>query len=219
MNNDNKKLIGENLALVHACAKKFKNKGIEYDDLFQSGCIGIVKAAEKFDKTKGVKFSTYAVTVILGEIKNLFRTGGSVKVSRNLKELYAMINKESDKFYIENSRVPTVEELSKILKKDVSDIAMALDSARIPISLSVADEQENCKEMEIPAEENENITEQIALKQLLYNMAKEERSIIILRFFQDYTQSQTGEILGMSQVQVSRKEKKILTKLKDELEQ
>ncbi len=219
MSKDNKQLIKENLALVHACARRFIGKGIEYDDLFQAGSIGIVKAAEKFDTSKGVKFSTYAVTVILGEIKNLFRTDGSVKVSRKLKELSLLINKESNKFCLKYSRMPSVEELAKILNKDAEDITIALNSSKSPISLSISKDNEENKEIDIdiPSEENENLTEKIALKQLLNNLEKEERSIIILRFFKDYTQSKTGKLLGLSQVQVSRKEKKILSKLRKEL--
>lgn len=208
------KLICSNIGLVHACANRFKNKGIEYDDLVQAGNLGLIKAAKKFDESRGIKFSTYAVPVILGEIKTLFRNNSSIKVSRSLKDIALAIAKQSSKFLAENGKSPTINELSKILDISQDKVIMALNLNTTPASLS--NFSEDNKEIDIP-DINENLSEKIALKQVISNLNKNERTLIILRFFKEYTQSKTGEILGLSQVQVSRKEKKILNKLKNYL--
>ncbi len=219
MNKDKIQLSKENMGLVHACAKRFKDKGIEYDDLFQAGCEGLVKAINRFDIERGVKFSTYAIPVILGEIKKLFREGGSVKVSRTLKELSLAATRESNKFTIKNQRPPTINELSEILGVDVHQIVMALNALILPLSLSGTnkDDGEEAKEIDIPVEECDILAEKIALKESLLNLKDKDRSIIILRFFKDFTQSKTAKLLGMSQVQISRKEKKILSELRQKL--
>lgn len=214
MNIKTNELICNNIRLVHACAKRFKGKGIEYDDLFQAGCLGLIKSAERFDQSKGVKFSTYAVPVVLGEIKTLFRNNSSIKISRELKDIALLINKESNKFLTKNGKSPTITQLSHILNISVDKIIMAMNCSASPVSLSGF--AEDNREIDIP-DNNEILNEKIALKQLIDKLNKDERAIIILRFFKEYTQSKTGEILGISQVQVSRKEKKILYKLKKEL--
>lgn len=204
-------LVCNNIALVRACASRFKNRGIEYDDLFQAGNLGLVKAAKKFDASRGTKFSTYAVPVILGEIKTLFRNNSNMKVSRSLKDISLLITKTSNKFLAENGTNPTISELSNLLDIPFDKIIMALNSNLVPISISSFYEENQC--LDIPYID-ENLSEKMALKQILSNLNKNERALIILRFFKEYTQSKTGEILGLSQVQVSRKEKKILNKLK-----
>lgn len=204
-------LVCNNIALVRACASRFKNRGIEYDDLFQAGNLGLVKAAKKFDASRGTKFSTYAVPVILGEIKTLFRNNSNMKVSRSLKDISLLITKTNNKFLAENGTNPTISELSNSLDISSDKIIMALNSNLAPISISSFYEENQC--LDIP-DIDENLSEKIALKQILSNLNKNERALIILRFFKEYTQSKTGKILGLSQVQVSRKEKKILNKLK-----
>lgn len=206
--------IKDNLGLVHSCASKFKNRGIEYDDLFQAGCVGLVKAFDGFDSSRGFKFSTYAVPVILGEIKRLFRESGSVKVSRSLKELSLKIRRKSEEFLADNGREPSIEELAKLICIDSEDIVQALNASLMPMSLSDSDnEKENQIDIPCPSVE-ENITEILSLKDSINRLEAKDRSLIFLRFFQNQTQSETAKILGMTQVQISRRERKILAGLK-----
>lgn len=212
--------ISENLGLVHACVKRFKGRGIDYDDLYQSGCIGLVKAFDNFDESRGFKFSTYAVPVILGEIKRLFRDDGSMKVGRSLKELSLKANRECSKFCAEKGRSPTVSELSEILNTTTTKTVEALEAGRTPLSLSVKDrDEDNSVELDVPVDgEYEKLSDLIALKQLILALDAKDRSLIIMRFFENKTQSNVARALNMTQVQVSRREKKILSKLKVKLE-
>lgn len=210
-------IISENVGLVHACAKKFKGRGIEYDDLFQAGCVGLIKAVDAFDNTRGVKLSTYAVPVILGEIKRLFRDGGTIKVSRGLKEVSLKTTRAVNDFVLKNGREPTINELSEILAIEQTLVAQALEVSRVPISLTVENENGQ-SQLDIPVESlDEKLSEIIALKQIVNRLNKKDRTIILLRFFKNQTQSQTAKVLGMTQVQVSRRERVILNNLKLQL--
>ncbi|HAE52222.1 MAG: sigma-70 family RNA polymerase sigma factor [Ruminococcus sp.] len=219
MNNNiniNKPVAEENLGLVHLCANKFRNRGIEYEELYSAGCIGLLKAVKSFDTERGVKFSTYAVPVIFGEIKRLFRDGGTVKVSRSLKELSVKIQKISEDFRTKNGREPTVSELSEISGESEADIAESLCACAPVISLTSSDDDEG--QTDIPTESpDENIVDRLALRQVMAGLENEDRILIELRYFRNLTQSATAEILGISQVQVSRKEKKLLAKMRKEL--
>ena len=219
MNNNiniNKPVAEENLGLVHLCANKFRNRGIEYEELYSAGCIGLLKAVKSFDTERGVKFSTYAVPVILGEIKRLFRDSGTVKVSRSLKELSVKIQKISEDFRTKNGREPTVSELSEISGESEADIAESLCACAPVISLTSSDDDEG--QTDIPTESpDENIVDRLALRQVMAGLENEDRILIELRYFRNLTQSATAEILGISQVQVSRKEKKLLAKMRKEL--
>lgn len=135
---DRSKTIEQNIGLVHACAHKLKGKGIEYDDLFQAGCMGLVKATDAFDTERGVRFSTYAVPVILGEMRRLFRDGGTVKVSRSLKELSMKVTRQREEFIKLNAREPTVSELSQLLQTSEEAIVEALGAAAPPVSLTLS---------------------------------------------------------------------------------
>lgn len=210
--------INNNLGLVHACAKKFVGKGIEYDDLYSTGCVGLVKAVDNFDESRGFKFSTYAVPVILGEIKRLFRDGGLVKVSRRLKEVSLKIGRESDAFKTKHNREPTVNELADILNEPCDIIIDAISSARYPVSLTVENDEGDERQLDLktPSHE-ENLTEILSLEQVLKDLNDIDRQLIELRFFKNKTQSVTAKELGISQVQVSRKEKKILLSLRQKL--
>jgi RNA polymerase sporulation-specific sigma factor len=210
------KQVNDNIGLVHALAKRFKGRGIEYDDLFQAGCVGLVKAIDAFDENRGFKFSTYAVPVILGEIKRLFRDGGSVKIGRALKELSLRASRECASFSAREGRTPTISELAKILEVEDTQAAQALNASKLPLSLS---SDEDCGgTIEVPVESGEEqLSEKLALKQVLSELESDERALIILRFFKNYTQNKTGKMLSMTQVQVSRKEKKILERLKVKL--
>ncbi len=210
-------VISENIGLVHACAKKFKGRGIEYDDLFQAGCVGLVKAVDAFDKTRGVKLSTYAVPVILGEIKRLFRDGGAIKVGRSLKELSLKATRFVNEFTTQNAREPTINELAQALAVEPTMAAQALEVSRVPMSLT-ADGEDGEIQIDIPTEApDERLSELIALKQTVNKLNDKDRSIIFLRFFKNHTQTQTAKILGMTQVQVSRRERIILNSLKIQL--
>lgn len=210
-------VISENIGLVHACAKKFKGRGIEYDDLFQAGCVGLVKAVDAFDKSRGVKLSTYAVPVILGEIKRLFRDGGAIKVGRSLKELSLKATRFINDFTAQNAREPTINELAQVLAVEPAMAAQALEVSRVPMSLT-ADGEDGQVEIDIPIEApDERLSELIALKQTVNKLSDKDRSLIFLRFFKNQTQTQTAKILGMTQVQVSRRERVILNSLKIQL--
>lgn len=214
---DRDKAVSENIGLVHACAKRFKGRGIEYDDLFQAGCLGLVKAVDGFDSERGVRFSTYAVPVILGEMRRLFRDGGAVKVGRSLKELSMRATRESAAFIAREGREPTIGELASILDVEVTDAAQALGAAMVPLSLT-ADEEEGGGQIDISSEEtDEKLTESIALKQVISELDARDRTIILMRFFNSRTQTETAEALGMTQVQVSRREKVILRELRGKL--
>ena len=215
--NDRNKLVEENLGLVHSCCKKFKNRGIEYDDLFSAGCMGLIKAIDNFNPDYGLQLSTYAVPVILGEIKQLFRDGGAVKVSRSLKELAMKINKTNNDFQLKYNRAPTVGELAQILDTTKEKINEALNATRIPLSLT-ADNDEEIKELDLPCDDNvERLTERLALKQVISQLDSNDKKIIELRYYKHQTQTQTAKTLNMTQVQVSRREKKILLFMRQKL--
>lgn len=208
-------LAEENLGLVHLCANKFRNRGIEYDDLYGAGCIGLVKAAKAFDSERGVKFSTYAVPVILGEIKRLFRDGGAIKVSRNLKELSLKLTRFREKFISDNGREPAISELCAFCGEDEDMVIEALNVSLPPISLTADDDGENQKQTDIPTPSPDTeIIDKLALNQAISELEVNDRKIIYLRYFKNKTQVQTAKILSMTQVQISRREKKILEKIR-----
>lgn len=207
----------ENLGLVHLCANKFRGRGIEYDDLYSAGCIGLLKAADAFDSERGVKFSTYAVPVILGEIKRLFRDGGTVKVSRSLKELSLKVAKKRDELSKEFGREPTVSELGKSLDTDECTIAEALAVSLPPVSLT-DNSDDGGGQIDVAVESPDiEISDSIAVHQVLESMETNDRRLIICRYYKNMTQSATAKLLGMTQVQVSRREKKLLTFMREQL--
>ncbi|MBQ8297989.1 MAG: sigma-70 family RNA polymerase sigma factor [Ruminococcus sp.] len=206
----------ENLGLVHLCANKFRGRGIEYDDLYSAGCIGLLKAVKAFDTDRGVKFSTYAVPVILGEIKRLFRDGGTVKVSRSLKELSLRVQKLCESFRQTEGREPTISELAKLSGEDESDISEALCVSQPVLSLTAGDDDEGQIDIPVEAPDNE-IVDILALRQIMSALEDKDRALLELRYFRGLTQSKTAQALGMTQVQVSRREKKLLTKMREEL--
>ncbi len=211
------RVINDNIGLVHACAKRFKSRGIEYDDLFQAGCVGLIKAVDGFDGERGVKFSTYAVPVILGEMRRLFRDGGTVKVGRSLKELSMRASRETASFTAREGRTPTISELAELLGVETADAAQAVNAGQVPLSLT-ADDDEGGGQIDVPVDSpDEKIAELLSLKQEIGELEPRDRSIIVYRYFQSKTQSQTAEALGMTQVQVSRREKKILAGLRGKL--
>lgn len=207
--------IEDNLGLVHSLCKRFCGKGIEYDDLYQAGCMGLVKAADAFDEERGFCFSTYAVPVILGEIKRLFRDGGSVKVSRSVKELAMRINREQSRFERDFGREPTVSELSEILGVAAEEITEAVCASQPTVSLTYEDGDKEFQ-LDLPTiSAEEEISDRIFIDEAFKKLDEVEQKIIKYRFYDGMTQSKTAKILSMTQVQVSRSEKKILCKLRE----
>lgn len=213
------KFTEENLGLVRLCANRFRGKGIEYDDLYSTGCIGLIKAVNGFDNERGVRFSTYAVPVILGEIKRLFRDGGSVKVSRSVKELALKITRLRDDFCREKGREPLISELAELSNVSEESITEALCAARPPLSLTASDDESDSGQIDVAVEAcDEEMTERLSLYAALSELDEKDRLLIYYRYYKDKTQSKTAELLGMTQVQVSRREKKLLLELRSFLE-
>lgn len=211
--------VEENLGLVHSLARKFMGKGADYEDIVSAGCIGLIKAIDNFDESRGLKLSTYAVPAILGEIKRIWRDGGAVKVSRSIKELSLKalrLNEQNLRLF---GKELSVRELSEKLDVSEEDISEALSSAQLPLSLSSAYENdEDSKELQIPADSfDEHLAERLTLSSALCTLDEKDRKLITLRYFKSKTQSDTAKILGMTQVQVSRREKKILATLREKL--
>ena len=214
---DRDQSIQENIGLVHACAKRFKGRGMVYDDLFQAGCLGLVKAVDHFDESRGLKFSTYAVPVILGEMRRLFRDGGAVKVGRSLKELSIRASRKAAEFAEKEGRSPTVGELAELLGVEPAEAAQALGAAQMPLSLT-ASEEDGGGQMDISVEgEDEKIAELLSLKQVVKELPPRDQNIIYFRYYKHRTQTETAQALGMTQVQVSRREKVILQELRRKL--
>lgn len=209
--------IQNNLGLVHLCANKFRNKGIEYEEMFSAGCIGLVKAMKAFDPSRNVKFSTYAVPVILGEIKCLFRDGGSIKVSRKIKSLSMHISRERDRFSKNYGREPTISELSEILNVSEAEIAEAVSAGLPTVSLTCEDD-DGCSQLDIPVEAPDiKITDRVSLHQIISTLEPDDRQLIFLRYYRNLTQVQTAKLLGITQVKVSRREKKILSVIREKM--
>ncbi len=213
-------LIENNVMLVKSIVNRFKNKGVEYEDLVQIGLLGLIKAIYNFDESYNVRFSTYAVPLIIGEIKRFMRDDGEIKVSRIIKYQAHKINKFIEEYQIKTGEEPSLNEISKNLDISVDEVVLALDSNKMPVSLyeTVDDGQEKSQQLidKIPAKESEDdVINKLYVKNLLNLLNERERKIIVLRYFRDQTQSEVAKILGVSQVQVSRLENKILARLKD----
>ncbi|MBQ7129230.1 MAG: sigma-70 family RNA polymerase sigma factor [Clostridia bacterium] len=204
------KLVNENLKLVHACAHKMQFKGIEYDELYSAGCIGLVKAAKRFDESKGFKFSTYAVPVILGEIKQLFRDNNPIKISRAVKDLGNKANKAIIELKLNLGREPTLSEIAKITGASSEEVAYALNAIRTLKSLDT----DEVIERKVYISIEDTLINKVSINQLIEELNENDKILLKLRYFSDKTQNETAKIMGLSQVQVSRKEKKLLKQLK-----
>ncbi len=207
------KMIEDNIGLVHSIAKRFTGRGVDYEDLFQTGCVGLIKAVDNFDESKGFKFSTYAVPVIMGEIRRIFRDGGAIKVSRALKEKSVKAQMLRERFAKRELREPTVSELSDMLGCGVDETAEILNVINPMLSLNSFGE-DGSESLDVPFDNREEIFDRISVMQVMEKLSNEERFIIDSRYFNGKTQSETAQKLGVSQVQVSRKEKDILKKLR-----
>lgn len=204
--------IERNVGLVRSLVPRFLGRGIEYDDLFQAGCMGLVKAAEHFDPDRGFKFSTYAVPVILGEMRRLFRDGGAVKVSRSLKELSMKAVRLSEMIEMETGEAPSVSVLAERLGITPERCAEALNAAVQPLSLT---DEEDAGETDVPVDSpEEKIADRLALRQIIKTLPDADQRLLEYRYFSNKTQVETAKRLGISQVQVSRREKKLLLYLR-----
>lgn len=203
--------IEQNLGLVHSCAGRFRGRGLEYDDLYGAGCMGLIKAYDGFDASRGVCFSTYAVPVILGEIRKLFRDGGTVKVSRSLKELGLRINAAREHHNKLCGREPTLSQLAEELGESMENITLAIQAAQPALSLTPENREDDNHQMDIPVDSpEEELADRIGLEEVLDSLPEQDRLLIRLRFYGNRTQSDTAKILHTTQVQISRRERKIL---------
>ena len=216
---DNAKTVifKNNEPLLKSIIKKFQGKGVEYDDLYQIASLALVKAIQNYDKSFNVKFSTYTVAMVAGEIKRFIRDNGSIKVSRNLKILANKISRYEDDFLTQNNRSPSVEELSKHFGVPEETVVLALDASKMPLSLFEKSDEDGESMLidKIPCGNLEDeIIEKLEINSFLNSLTEREKKIIILRYYRDKTQNEIAEALGVSQVQVSRLENKILDKLR-----
>ncbi len=216
-------LILENTGLVHSVVKRFLGRGHEPEDLFQIGCIGLIKASHKFDSSYGVKFSTYAVPMIMGEIKRFIRDDGIIKVSRHLKETAAKAMTLRAQLIEKNGCEPSLKELSEQLNISTAELASAISANTKPESLysgfdnESEDDRPLIDRIENGTDYEGEITDKLTLHQLFSELAPKEQQLLYLRYFKQKTQSAIAESLGISQVQVSRLEKKLLLKMRDRL--
>ena len=205
------------LGLVRLCANRFRSRGIEYEELYSAGCLGLVKAANAFEPERGVCFSTYAVPVILGEIRRLFRESGAVHIGRRMQELARAAANEAERLRQENGREPSVRQIAQALGVSEAETAEALCASQPVLSLTGSTEDGDA-ELDVPVPSPENrLQEHIALEQVLELLDARDRKLIELRYGENRTQNDTAALLGMTQVQVSRREKKILLFLRDRL--
>ena len=219
------RLIRENNGLIWSIVKRFMNRGYEADDLYQIGCIGFIKSIKRFDTNFDVKLSTYSVPYILGEIKRFIRDDGPIKVSRSIKELNTKINELKKYYLIKYGREITIEEIKKELKVTKEDILIAMDSVNNVESIENAATSENkdgkklsiMEKISTGKNEEEIITNKLVIRELIEDLKDRDRQIILLRFFKEKTQTEVANMLGISQVQVSRIEKKVLSNMRKKL--
>ena len=215
-------IIEKNMRLVWSVVQRFLNRGYEPEDLFQIGCIGLMKSVDKFDLSYDVKFSTYAVPMILGEIQRFIRDDGSVKVSRSLKEIGNKIRKAKDELSKRNGRVPTVNEIAQFLHISPEDVVLAQEAIRSPASIHETvyeNDGDPITLLDQIADEQDVWFDKIALKKAMEELDERGRLIVYLRYYKDQTQSEVAARLGISQVQVSRLEKKILQQMKARMDE
>lgn len=215
---DKDRLAESNLGLVHACCKRFANKGIEYEELFAAGSLGLAKAINNFDESRNLQFSTYAFPVIMGEIRRLFRDGGAVKVSRTLKELAMNVYRLNNEYRLKRGHELTVSQLAEKLAVNEEKIVDALNCAKYPLSLTAEYDEDGNPQLDVPVDDiQDEISERLSLEQAVLLLDDNDRKIIKLRYYHNKTQTQTAKILNMTQVQISRRERKILKTIRDKM--
>ncbi len=220
-NDAKEKLISENSPLIKSVIKRYMDKGIEYDDLYQLGSLGFLKAINNFDEAFDVKFSTYAVPMIAGEVKRFLRDNGIIKVSRSIKTLNLQINKFINEYVAENDKSPNIDILAEKFKVSPQEIVFAMESSKKPLSLfSVINDDDSNKNIcliDKIEDESKNDIDRMLIYKEIQTLSSRDRKIILLRYFRDMTQKEIANELGVSQVQVSRLENKIIQKLKERL--
>ncbi|MFC7441048.1 RNA polymerase sporulation sigma factor SigF [Laceyella putida] len=216
------KLIRHNIRLVWSVVQRFLNRGYDAEDLFQIGCIGLLKAIDKFDLNYEVKFSTYAVPMIIGEIQRFLRDDGMVKVSRSLKEMANKIRKTKDELSKRLNRVPTIQEIAAAMGVEPEEIVFAQEANRAPASIHETVYENDGDPITLMDQiADEPVTtwfDKLTLKDAIHRLSDREKLIVYLRYYKDQTQSEVAERLGISQVQVSRLEKKIIARMREELD-
>ncbi len=214
-------LVQQNMGLVKRIVLRFKDRGCEYDDLVQIGTIGMIKAVKSFDFSFNTVFSTYAVPLIIGEIRRYLRDDGLIKISRQIKKNGIDIMRKKEEFEKTHSREPSVSELASLCELSTEDVINALEAISPVRSLQEPLNDDESSTLGSVLSDNENeidkLTEKLALKEALKSLPEQQRQIIILRYFKDMSQQQTGEILGLTQVKVSREEKRIINYLRQAL--
>lgn len=217
-------LISGNFPLIKAIVKGYLNKGVEYDDLYQIGCVGFLKAIKNFNPNFDVKFSTYAVPMISGEIKRYLRDDGSIKVSRSIKSLAIKIKTFIDKEKNKSGETPTIDEIAKFFEVEKEDVVIALDSCQQMVSLQAKIDEDdpnsqNVLDKLICQDKSDDMIDKLILKDEIASLPEKEKKIILLRYYRGKTQGEVAELLDISQVQVSRIESKIIEQLRNKLKQ
>jgi RNA polymerase sigma-E/F/G factor len=213
-------LLQENSGLVWSVARRFQGRGVEMEDLYQIGAIGLLKCIEKFDFSYEVKFSTYAVPMIIGEIRRFLRDDGTIKISRSLKELAAKAKRMQEKLQQESNREVTLQELAQALDVEVEQLVPALEAKKEVESLNAPISQQEDLQVQdklASKEDGEQVINRLCLMEALDSLEVKEKQIIILRYFEDRTQTEVAKRMGISQVQVSRIEKKVLERMRKRL--
>ena len=215
-------LIEQNVSLVKSIVKRYLGKGVDYDDLFQIACMGFLKAIAGFDESFGVKFSTYAVSMIAGEIKRFMRDDGSVKVSRAMKQTAKEMNAFVEEYTLARGKQPSVREIAEKFSLDEAETVFILGSSKMPVSLYSGADFKDGNERELietlpAADDSEEWLDKMLLRGAIEGLPERERKIIVLRYFRDMTQSEVAEKIGVSQVQVSRIENKIIKEFREKL--
>ena len=216
-------LLTHNTSLLKSILKRYLNKGVEYDDLFQLASLGFLKAIAGFDTSFGVRFSTYAVPMIAGEIKRFLRDDGSIKISRAIKKNARDINQYIEAYTAKNGTQPSVREIAAAFSMDEGEVVFTLGSTRMPLSIyeqsEYKDEKSVSLEEKLPARDNQDdMIEKMVLKTAIEKLNGRDKKIVFLRFFRDMTQSEVAKAIGVSQVQISRIESRIMKEFKRELE-
>ena len=202
-------LLEKNSPLIKSVIRRYKNKGVDYDDLYQLGCVGFIKAIKNFSVQYEVRFSTYAVPMIAGEVKRFLRDDGPVKVSRGTKSTAIKITRYIEEYKTEHGESPTVETIAKAFGMDAQDVVFTMDSKKYPLSIYSRNDDENARTL------IDEKWDKVMIKQIIGTLAERDRKIILLRYFADKTQSEVARVLNVSQVQVSRLENKILTGIRE----
>lgn len=216
-------LLSHNVSLMKSIIKRYLGKGVEYDDLYELACMGFLKAITGFDESFGVRFSTYAVPMIAGEVKRFLRDDGSVKVSRALKKSAREINAFIERYTSEHGEQPSVKEIALSLEMEEGDVVFALGSVRMPVSIYEQSDYKDDKSVSIvdrlpSSDTQEEMIDKLLLSAAIEKLPERERKIVILRYFRDMTQSEVAKCIGVSQVQVSRIESRIIRQFREELQ-